>query len=145
MADATLTRRQRWTIAAVAIATVVVVLGAISAVYTVTQHYRAASQATVTIHVLDKRADCPTPGGTASCTWRIYTDAGVFADRDEVTAHKLNSQALFDQLMYSGVYEVEIRGTRHDNRGQYPNIIKIVKVISQGHPNPAVVIATPSA
>jgi heme/copper-type cytochrome/quinol oxidase subunit 2 len=141
LADAPLTRRQQWGIAAIAIATVAVVLAIIAAVYTVIQHHRAANQATATIHVLDKRADCPTTGGTASCTWRIYTDAGVFADRDEVTAHKLNSKVLFEQLMYGGVYEVQIRGTRHDNLGQYPNIIKIVKVISQGHPNPAVVIA----
>lgn len=111
MADATLTRRQRWTIAAVAIATVVVVLALIAAVYTVIQHHRAASQATVTIHVLDKRADCTTTGGTASCTRRIYTDAGLFADRDEVTAHRLNSKVLFDQVMYGGVYEAQIRGT----------------------------------
>lgn len=143
LADATLTRRQRWTIAAMAIATVVVVLGLIAAVYTVIQHQRAASQATVTITVLDKKADCTTPTtGAASCTWRIFTDAGVFADRDEVTAHKMNSQVLYSQLMYGGVYEVEIRGTRHDNLGDYPNIIRIVRVISPGHPNPAVVIAT---
>ncbi|MBS2550492.1 hypothetical protein KGQ19_26835 [Catenulispora sp. NL8] len=142
MADATVTRRQRWAIAAIAITTVVVVLVIIAAVYKAIQHHRAASQATVTITVLNKRADCPTPTtSTASCTWRIYTDAGVFADRDEVTAHKLNSRVLFDQLMYGGVYQVQIRGTRHDNLAVYPNIIKIVRVIAQGHPNPAVVIA----
>jgi hypothetical protein len=147
LVDAPLTRRQRWGIAAIAITTVLAVLAVIAAVYTVIQHHRAPSQATVTITVVDKLADCPTPtcGGTASCTWRIFTDAGVFADRNEVTAHTLNSQDLFDQLMYGGVYEVEIRGARHDNLGQYPNIIKIVKVIAQGHPNPAVVIATKSA
>ena len=142
MADAPLTRRQRWTIAAIAIATSLTVLVVATAVYKAIQHQRAASQATVTITVLDKRADCPTPTtGTASCTRRIFTDAGVFDDRDEVTAHKLNSQVLFDQLMYGGVYQVQIRGTRHDNLAVYPNIIRIVRVITPGHPNPAVVIA----
>ncbi|WP_194923179.1 hypothetical protein [Catenulispora pinisilvae] len=142
MADATVTRRQRWAIAAIAFATAVVVLALIAAVYTVIQHHRAASQTTVTITVVDKRADYTTrtTGSTAPC-FRIFTDAGVFADRNEVTAHKLNSQVLFDQLMYGGVYQVQIRGTRHDNLGVYPNIIKIVRVITQGHPNPAVVIA----
>jgi len=144
LADAPLTRRQRWAIPAIAIATVVATLAVIAVVYAVIQHHRAASQATVTITVVDKRADpCPAPtsGAAASCTWRIFTDVGAFADRNEVTAHKLNSRDLFDQLMYGGVYEVEVRGTRHDNLGVYPNIIKIVKVISQGHPTPAVVIA----
>lgn len=56
--------------------------------------------------------------------------------------HKLNSRDLYGQLTYGGVYEVEIRGTRHDNLGQYLNIIKIVKVITQGHRNPAVVKTT---
>jgi len=144
LADATVTRSMKGTIAV--IVAVVCVLTALL-VYALHQalHSRAASQATVTITVVDKRADCATPttGSIASCTWRIFTDTGVFADHNEISAHKLNSQDLYSQLMYGGVYKVEIRGTRHDTLGVYPNIIKIVKVISQGHPNPAVVI-TPS-
>lgn len=145
MADATVTRSMKRTIAVIAALVCILTLLLVYALHQAL-HRRAASQTTATITVVDKRADCATPttGGTASCTWRIFTDAGVFADHNEISAHKLNSRVLFDQLMYGGAYEVETRGIRHDNLGVYPNIIRIVRVISQGHQNPALVIA-PSA
>ncbi|MBS2531944.1 hypothetical protein KGQ20_04090 [Catenulispora sp. NF23] len=140
MAEEPITRRQRWIIGLIVVATVILTLAAIALGYKAIQQHRAATQATVTITVQDKRADC-TAATPPSCTYTIVSDAGIFADHDEITAHKLNSQGLFDQLMYGGVYEVEIRGARHDSLGSYPNIIKIVRVIAPGHPNPAVVIA----
>ena len=108
--------------------------------YKAVQHVRASSQATVTITVQSKQRICD-PGQPPMCRYEIYTDVGVFADKDEITAHKLNSDALFGQLMYDGVYEVTVRGVRHDNLAIYPNIIAIVKTVKPGHPNPATVIA----
>jgi len=137
LADEPMSGKDRWIIGLVAAITVIVTLICIAVVYQAIRRHRAATGTTVTITVQDKRADCTT--APPSCT-TIYSDAGIFADRDEITAHKLNSKVPFDQLMYGGVYEVQVRGTRHDDLGQYPTITKILKVISQGHPNPATVI-----
>ncbi|GAA2019044.1 hypothetical protein GCM10009839_14240 [Catenulispora yoronensis] len=146
MADAEMTRRQKWTIAVIAFTVVVLTLGAIGVVYKAIQHQRAATDTTVTITVQDKRNVCHTVGtgaeATQSCHYEIYTDAGVFANHDEYTAHKLNSDMLFGQLMYGGVYQVEVRGARHDNVGIFPNIIRIVTTVKPGHPSPPAVIAT---
>ena len=104
MADATVTRSMKRTIAVIAALVCILTLLLVYALHQAL-HSRAASQATVTITVVDKRADCTTPttGNTASCSWRIFTDAGAFADHNEISAHKLNSQDLYSQLMYGGV------------------------------------------
>jgi len=86
----------------------------------------------VTITVTDKNRVCDSTGKSVSCYYLIYTTSGTFKDTDSLLNGKFASSDLYGQLRRGGQYEVEAQGWRIPWMSEYPNIVRIVKVVKEG-------------
>lgn len=79
--------------------------------------------------VTEKERVCSRSGeNQTECKYMVWTDAGVFENRDDIRFWKFNSATVQGQLHVGGRYRLKVVGWRSGLMSWFPNIISVQPV-----------------
>ena len=99
------------------------------------------TEKTVTATVLDKGITTSSTSDdkgntTVTSTYMIYTDKGVFTDKDGLVKWKFNSSDMYGQLQKGQTYKFTVHGWRNHFLSIYPNIDSAAPAAAPSSPAP---------